>query len=174
MGFLPAPCPPTWSGSCSNCRAGYTVIIAHLNGIATYKTISMWCGVSPKSGCKIQVSADFWNEGLSVPLRRRRSFLMKGWFITSPSDAHGPHGYRTARMFARPISPLVRMRVPNQALLSSGIALLGEETAEEALAASSADRLPSSRFNNGFNFLQISIKGNHRHARVVPRRRVRA
>lgn len=86
---------------------GYTVIIAHPE---RYRYVQDDIDVVRRfiqSGCKIQVSADFWNEGaFSAVKKTAKKLLDEGLVHYIASDAHGPSGYRTLKEVRKAYKPV--------------------------------------------------------------------
>lgn len=89
--------PPDWERIVFELRSkGYAVIIAHPE---RYKPVQEDLDVVNrfiKAGCRIQVSADFWEEsGFGAIKKTAKKLLDAGLVNYIASDAHGPLGYRT-------------------------------------------------------------------------------
>lgn len=85
---------------------GHTVIIAHPE---RYKAVQGSLDVARgfiRAGCKIQLSADFYDEGrFSAVKKTAKALIEEGLVNFIASDAHGPGGYETLARVRREYRP---------------------------------------------------------------------
>ena len=85
---------------------GHTVIIAHPE---RYKAVQESLDVARgfiRAGCKIQLSADFYDEGrFSAVKKTAKALIEEGLVNFIASDAHGPGGYETLARVRREYRP---------------------------------------------------------------------